>query len=686
MRTLCIPRNALAAAIAVVFVLSRSGSAMAADVYWRGYTNTSCYLDASRAMGSWFDPQAWSSGAVPGVGDQAIFVRLNGGGSINENRIHFGDFCAPLSLNPLCTDRLFALAADSASIHRLNFASGHYTLDMGPDVFANCYPPGPDSGSLNVAENMVIGGYGSSDVSLQVTHGDFNVAGIVYIADAPAGNDTATLRIYQGGHMRATGIYLPTYWTLPPLPATHTGYLDVAEAGSSLTAGSVEVGGANNGTGNTGTFTVRDGGLATISTYLVVGLRGGVGELVVRDGGRLEYPSTSYPLYIGAAWGGPPTSGSVVVSAAELETISRIRIGEDAYGSLVITNGGTVDCALATVANLSSATGDLQILGPGSQLRCVGGPGLQSNLNVGLGGAGSLLIENGAVAEVGYLFRVGTGSTAAAQGSATIRNAGSMVRAYLVQIGAPAGGSGSLHVVDSARVEADSVIVYNRSILSGDSAVAATVRNMGTIEPGAPHGQLDIEGAFIQQPAGVLGVELAGASGSAACDRVEIAGVATLGGTLNVTWAPGVVPAPGSRYVLLRASAVSDTFAVVNLNHPAARLEYHPDHVALVIAGASAVPGPDLGKFSLRPCYPNPFNPRTTISFVIPASGKATLVVYDVAGRQVRTLINGVVEAGIRNIEWDGRDDVGRDVGSGSYVARIVFGAETRSAVMQLVR
>lgn len=70
--------------------------------------------------------------------------------------------------------------------------------------------------------------------------------------------------------------------------------------------------------------------------------------------------------------------------------------------------------------------------------------------------------------------------------------------------------------------------------------------------------------------------------------------------------------------------------------------------------------------------HPNPFNPRTTISFTLDRSGPATVQVFDAAGRLVKTLLaGGSLEAGDHSVEWDGRDDAGRPMPSGTYLARL---------------
>ncbi len=74
--------------------------------------------------------------------------------------------------------------------------------------------------------------------------------------------------------------------------------------------------------------------------------------------------------------------------------------------------------------------------------------------------------------------------------------------------------------------------------------------------------------------------------------------------------------------------------------------------------------------------YPNPFNPATAIAYEIPAnvSGRVTLSVYDLLGRQVRTLVDEEAVPGYFTVSWDGRDDAGRMTGSGVYIYMLRVG------------
>jgi hypothetical protein len=86
--------------------------------------------------------------------------------------------------------------------------------------------------------------------------------------------------------------------------------------------------------------------------------------------------------------------------------------------------------------------------------------------------------------------------------------------------------------------------------------------------------------------------------------------------------------------------------------------------------------------FALLDNYPNPFNSSTLISFMASVSGYARLEIFDPAGRKVRTLIDGNIDAGKNAVFWDGRDDYGNPVSSGIYFFRLR--SETGSQVKKM--
>ncbi|NNE43530.1 MAG: family 16 glycosylhydrolase [Gemmatimonadetes bacterium] len=74
---------------------------------------------------------------------------------------------------------------------------------------------------------------------------------------------------------------------------------------------------------------------------------------------------------------------------------------------------------------------------------------------------------------------------------------------------------------------------------------------------------------------------------------------------------------------------------------------------------------------ALRQNAPNPFAPRTTIEFELPRAGTVELAIYDVTGRRVRTLVDGVRTAGSHRVEWSGEDEAGRPVSAGVYYYKL---------------
>lgn len=84
--------------------------------------------------------------------------------------------------------------------------------------------------------------------------------------------------------------------------------------------------------------------------------------------------------------------------------------------------------------------------------------------------------------------------------------------------------------------------------------------------------------------------------------------------------------------------------------------------------------------------HPNPFNPITTIGYSTPAGGRLTIRVYDLAGRVVRTLVEGSVGAGEHTAIWDGTTDAGHRAASGVYFIRMEAPGFGASRTMVLLK
>ena len=78
--------------------------------------------------------------------------------------------------------------------------------------------------------------------------------------------------------------------------------------------------------------------------------------------------------------------------------------------------------------------------------------------------------------------------------------------------------------------------------------------------------------------------------------------------------------------------------------------------------------------YALLRNYPNPFNPKTTIRFDLPEAQDVKLVVYDITGRKIATLVDDAFDAGYHTVDWYGRDEQGVELASGVYFYRIKAG------------
>jgi hypothetical protein len=182
------------------------------------------------------------------------------------------------------------------------------------------------------------------------------------------------------------------------------------------------------------------------------------------------------------------------------------------------------------------------------------------------------------------------------------------------------------------------------------------------------------------------------------------------GGAVNLTWS---VPAPASygRFDVARAVASEEgtpgEFAVLATGRVAGvdgtvryadggarvgeryvyqlRAAEEAGSEVVHTTGTIYVP---VGAGSLSQNYPNPFNPTTRITYYLPegSARRVRLVVYDVRGARVRTLVDGELRGGRYTVEWDGRNDGGEAVGSGVYFYRLTERSFTKTKKMLLLK
>lgn len=90
--------------------------------------------------------------------------------------------------------------------------------------------------------------------------------------------------------------------------------------------------------------------------------------------------------------------------------------------------------------------------------------------------------------------------------------------------------------------------------------------------------------------------------------------------------------------------------------------------------------------FSISQNYPNPFNPSTTINYSVPGAANVNIKVYDINGQVVRNLLSEFKNSGNYSLSWDGKNDVGSTVSSGTYFYQVQIGNLVQTKKMILLK
>jgi C1A family cysteine protease len=93
--------------------------------------------------------------------------------------------------------------------------------------------------------------------------------------------------------------------------------------------------------------------------------------------------------------------------------------------------------------------------------------------------------------------------------------------------------------------------------------------------------------------------------------------------------------------------------------------------INIIIVGFEDLASNIPNKYMLKQNYPNPFNPSTTIRFDLPKASHVVINVYDILGHKVKTLVNERYQPGSHSVVWDGNDENGLSVTSGTYLLRM---------------
>lgn len=98
------------------------------------------------------------------------------------------------------------------------------------------------------------------------------------------------------------------------------------------------------------------------------------------------------------------------------------------------------------------------------------------------------------------------------------------------------------------------------------------------------------------------------------------------------------------------------------------------NYLGLDFTGISEEKGSILSGFVLKQNYPNPFNSFTTIQYSLHQEDKVTLILYDLKGSQIKTLINDRQIPGVKTLMWNGKNDAGEPVPAGIYLYTMASG------------
>jgi hypothetical protein len=126
---------------------------------------------------------------------------------------------------------------------------------------------------------------------------------------------------------------------------------------------------------------------------------------------------------------------------------------------------------------------------------------------------------------------------------------------------------------------------------------------------------------------------------------------------------------------LVRLQAVGDDLSSVRIKHA---MLFDRDGMRLSVQTVSELKMESVQEAESRPQdfhlaqnYPNPFNPQTSIGYALPQDGHAELVIYNIAGQRVKTLVDEYQPAGYKTVLWDGLDEDGDQVASGVYFYKL---------------
>lgn len=258
------------------------------------------------------------------------------------------------------------------------------------------------------------------------------------------------------------------------------------------------------------------------------------------------------------------------------------------------------------------------------------------------------------------------------------------------QAAADVTGDGTISAVDASYI-----LQYVVGRITGFPGLgktpAADLATVFTYDASESEGMLDVRIGLENSPIGILGTELHLAYPSDLISDVEVLSAESTSdwslqrnnqnGVLKLAYA-GTSPVMDGGLIHLRFRLHEGTGGASRLLTPT-RFKLNETDLTEHIGVYATSTGTDEApfEFALEPNYPNPFNPTTQIRFTLDAGGQTTLKVYDILGREVAVLVDGVLPAGRHQILFDASR-----LTSGVYVYRLQSGDRVRTGKTTLLK
>ena len=120
--------------------------------------------------------------------------------------------------------------------------------------------------------------------------------------------------------------------------------------------------------------------------------------------------------------------------------------------------------------------------------------------------------------------------------------------------------------------------------------------------------------------------------------------------------------------------------------YPVGDLNHFPDRKVALLSAINEDNKITPSEFVLSQNYPNPFNPSTEIAFTLDKRADVNLSIYNMLGQKVKTLTNGSKNAGTHTLQWNGLDDMGKNVSTGIYLYRLTSGSKSITKKMAFMK